>query len=99
MQYLVDGSWISHLGESSYYTEKYAFITDNLVAGAVYPIRVRALNVYGWSETPAAPYFTVAASGIPDVVQPVRVGYSVTNPTKIRVQWKIARDNSEPITA
>jgi hypothetical protein len=81
----VDGNRISHIGESSYYTEKYALITDNLVAGAVYPIRIRALNVFGWSETSAAPYFTIAASGIPDVVQPVRVSYSVTDPTKIRV--------------
>lgn len=60
-----NGSWISVVGVSTYHTETEAFITANLEAGVEYKIRIRALNIYGWSETPAEPYATLSASGIP----------------------------------
>lgn len=58
-------SWISVFGVTTYHTQPSAFITDGIVAGTEYKIRIRALNIYGWGSTTQAPYFSVGASGIP----------------------------------
>jgi hypothetical protein len=57
--------WMSVIGVASYYTQNEAFITENLEAGVTYKIRIRALNVYGWSDTVGEPYAEIDASGIP----------------------------------
>ena len=65
VQYLSDGSWISIVGESTHFMQTEAMLVGSLVAGQSYSIRIRALNVYGWSNFEPEPHFEIASSGIP----------------------------------
>lgn len=93
-----NGQWMSIVGVSSYYTQTEAFITENLEAGVTYKIRIRALNIYGWSETPEEPYAKIDASGIPQTMQSLIVEYDEVDPTLVKINWQAPYANSEPIT-
>ena len=91
------GDWKSVFGVTTYHSDPSAFITEGIVAGTEYQIRIRALNIYGWGQFSQEPYFTIVASGIPQVMDPVQIEYSQA--TVVKVSWTSPYSNSEMIQA
>ena len=81
-------------GVSTYFTQTSFEITEGIVEGNDYLFKVRALNIYGWSEF--SDVVTIRASEVPqqpDIVTTSMVG------TYVRITFQPPADNGEDITA
>jgi hypothetical protein len=57
-------SWVSIVGESTFYTLTSATVTD-LAKGLTYQFKIQALNIYGWSPEQTMPFAQVKAAEEP----------------------------------
>lgn len=70
-------------------------MTEGVSAGASYLTKIRAMNVYGWSQLSSE--FEIVASGITQTMDPVTTEYSPAS--HVKISWQAPYSNSGTITA